>query len=243
MRRRFRGCRGGAKSAIAAAILAALAGGCRTASPPVGSYDSLAVLAPGAGRSHEIRGWQQREQGGAREATAYAAGPQTAAGVERPGLEDQRVGDLRTSYDEFRAERRRSLARDVATWIQTEARSHYVDDGPVDHWATFEETLERNGDDCDGLELLTSHFLRELGFPEDEVFRAIVFRQTDGQHHMVTLWFEDREDPWVIDPTGAMTTGMPRMSEIPGWVPLRVFSESVAFTVRERPRVPTVTPR
>lgn len=175
--------------------------------------------------------------------TAHAAGPQTAAGVERPGLEDERMGDLRTSYDEFRAERRRSLARDVATWIQTETRYHYVDDGPVDRWATFEETLERNGDDCDGLELLTSHFLRELGFPEDEVFRAIVFRKTDGQHHMVTLWFEDREDPWVIDPTGAMTSGMPRMSEIPGWVPLRVFSESLAFTVRERPLVPTVTAR
>ena len=51
---------------------------------------------------------------------------------------------------------------------------------------------------------------------EDEVYRAIVFRRSDGQHHMVTFWFEHPDDPWVIDPTGAMTSGMPRMSEMPG---------------------------
>ena len=50
---------------------------------------------------------------------------------------------------------------------------------------------------------------------------------------MVTLWFEDRNDPWVIDPTGAMSSGMRRMSSIPGWVPLKVFSDSEEFTVRK----------
>ena len=118
--------------------------------------------------------------------------------------------------------------------IQSEARRHYVADGPVDHWATLEETLRSNGDDCDGLELLTFNFLREIGFPADEVFRAIVVRRGDGQHHMVTLWFEDPSDPWVIDPTGAMTSGMPRMSEVPEWVPLRVFSREENFAVRDR---------
>jgi hypothetical protein len=49
---------------------------------------------------------------------------------------------------------------------------------------------------------------------------------------MVTLWFEERADPWVIDPTGAMTSGMPRMSEIPDWVPIKLFSETENFTVR-----------
>jgi hypothetical protein len=28
-----------------------------------------------------------------------------------------------------------------------------------------------------------------------------------------------------------MTTGMPRMSEVPGWVPLKVFSEDRDFSV------------
>jgi hypothetical protein len=76
------------------------------------------------------------------------------------------------------------------------------------------------------------NFLRDLGFDKSEVYRAIVFRASDQQHHMVTLWFEDPEDPWVIDPTGAMTAGMPRMSELPDWTPLKVFSYDEDFTVR-----------
>ena len=48
---------------------------------------------------------------------------------------------------------------------------------------------------------------------------------------MVTLWFEDRNDPWVIDPTGAMSRGMQRMSDLPAWVPLKVFSDTVEYTV------------
>jgi hypothetical protein len=36
----------------------------------------------------------------------------------------------------------------------------------------------------------------------------------------------------VIDPTGAMTSGLPRMSEVPGWVPLKIFTETRDFTVR-----------
>ena len=98
--------------------------------------------------------------------------------------------------------------------------------------STLEETLERGGDDCDGLELLVNQALRDLGFSQDEVFRAIVYRPSDGQHHMVTFWFEERNDPWVIDPTGAMTAGMPRMSDLPEWRPLKVFSEQREFTVR-----------
>ena len=53
---------------------------------------------------------------------------------------------------------------------------------------------------------------------------------------MVTFWFEDADDPWVIDPTGAMTSGMPRMSELPGWEPIKVFSEKRDFDVV--PRLP-----
>ena len=57
-------------------------------------------------------------------------------------------------------------------------------------------------------------------------------RDRDRANHMVTLWCEDRDDPWVIDPTGAMTTGMPRMSELPNWVPLKVFGETAVYTVK-----------
>ena len=233
----------GAAIAIAAALALSLSGGCRTLLPPPGAYDYFGTPAVDDAWSLKIRGWQARERTGLPGTEAPEPAPaRTDAGLEHPGLERGKVGDLRAKYDSFRTERRRDLAREVAEWIQNEARAHYVADGPVDHWATFAETFVTNGDDCDGLELLTFHFLRELGFSKDEVFRAIVVRRSDGQHHMVTLWFESPDDPWVIDPTGAMTTGMPRMSDVPGWVPLKVFSDSRDFTVRERMLLTAATP-
>ena len=190
--------------------------------------------------SPKIEGWQRRERFDASLLTPLGSGPAVeSAGYS--GANDQlppdqtAEGGLRAKYFNFRAERRRALAQDVARWIQTEAKQHYREDGAIDHWATLEETLARGGDDCDGLELLTFHALRDLGFSESEVYRAIVVRPSDGQHHMVTLWFESPDDPWVIDPTGAMALGMPRMSELADWVPIKVFSERLEYTVRNRP--------
>ncbi len=189
--------------------------------------------------SAKIKGWQRRERFDAALVQPLESGPAvesagySAANEELPS--DQAAeGGLRAKYFEFRAERRRALAREVAAWVQSEAKLHYREDGAVDHWATLEETLARGGDHCDGLELLAFHALRDLGFASNAVYRAIVVRPSDGQHHMVTLWFEDSEDPWVIDPTGAMTLGMPRMSELEAWVPIKIFSEDLEYTVRGR---------
>ncbi len=189
--------------------------------------------------SPKIEGWQRRERFDAALMTPLESGPAVKSAGDSAANEilpdDQATeSGLRAKYFDFRAERRRALARDVASWIQSEAKEHYRDDGAVDHWATLEETLARGGDDCDGLELLAFHALRDLGFSATEVYRAIVVRPSDGQHHMVTLWFESPEDPWVIDPTGAMTLGMPHMSDLPSWVPIKVFSESLEYTVRTR---------
>jgi predicted transglutaminase-like cysteine proteinase len=193
--------------------------------------------APQDAWSPKIRGWQRRERFDAQLTAPLESGPAVESaghGAADEALpDDQSAGtSLRAKYFAFRAERKRALAREVAAWIQAEARQHYREDGAIDHWATLEETLARGGDDCDGLELLAFHALRDLGFAESEVYRSIVVRPSDGQHHMVTLWFEDADDPWVIDPTGAMTLGMPRMSELGDWVPIKVFSESLEYTVR-----------
>ena len=147
--------------------------------------------------------------------------------VATPGLDES----LRQKYRAFQSEWRRAMVRDLFDWIQLQAQEHYFPDGVVDHWATLEETLERNGDDCDGLELLVYDTLLSLGFDKSEVFRAVVYRPADLQHHMVTLWFEDENDPWVIDPTGAMTERLVRMSELPDWVPLKLFGFHAEFTV------------
>lgn len=182
----------------------------------------------------KIRGWQARERADmdVHRLTESAPSSVSGAAVGTPLYRRGGASELRRDYDRFRADRKRDLARDAARWVQKQARLHYVEDGPVDHWATTQETLRRGAEDCDGLELLVYQFLREHGFSDDEVYRAILYRPRDGQHHMVTLWFEDRDDPWVIDPTGAMTSGMPRMSQVPGWVPLKVFGERREYTVR-----------
>ncbi|HEY5658441.1 MAG TPA: hypothetical protein VIY27_11700 [Myxococcota bacterium] len=218
----------GRRRATVLLVLAALAlgGGCRSTLASLPQYRYFARPSTDDAWSSKIRNWQERER---RSALGEAPASVAHAGKRAPGSQD--AGDLRAKYDLFRAERKRALAREVAAWIQGQAQAHYVADGPIDHWATLEETFRSNGDDCDGLELLAFNFLRDLGFPPEEVFRAIVVRRSDGQHHMVTLWFEDPEDPWIIDPTGAMTLGMPRMSEVPEWMPLKLFTESRDYTV------------
>jgi len=194
-------------------------------------YDYFAAPPPSDAWTPKIAGWQSRER--ALPDTDRLRAPASVSGSGQTQSDARSDASLRAKYFSFRAERKREMARETAEWIQREAKKHYLADGPIDHWATLEETLARNGDDCDGLELLVYHILRDLGFREDEVFRAIVFRPSDGQHHMVTLWFETADDPWVIDPTGAMTGGMPHMSEVPEWAPLKVFSETEEFTVEQ----------
>jgi len=221
--------------ALAFPIALALSGvGCATAAQPdTAHYRYFSAPSARDAWSPKIAGWQRRalREEAAQEATPLPAVSEAAAGETFVASTDQ-APDLRAKYLTFRADRKRALAREVASWVQSQAPIHYVEDGVIDHWATLEETLASNGDDCDGLELLTFHALRDLGFGSDEVFRAVIFRPDDGQHHMVTLWFEDTNDPWVIDPTGAMTLGMPRMSEFPGWVPLKLFTDRVEFTVQ-----------
>jgi len=214
-------------------LLLGLGWGCANTPLRAPAYDYFSQPDPDDPWSRKIGRWQKRER--------FDRGDEgfgTLASVAESGGEDGEDSavpeQLQDKYEAFRAERKRALAREVAQWIQDQAQQHYVPDGPIDRWATLPETLRRNGDDCDGLELLTFHLLRDLGFEDNEVYRAIIYRRSDGQHHMVTLWFENPEDPWVIDPTGAMTTGMPRMSEVPAWVPLKVFSDDEDFTVERQ---------
>lgn len=244
--------RNGIASSITAGFLLGLAitlgAGCTGMIKAPVSYDYFQTPDSADAWSPKISGWQRREHAddGSVFAKPSAGDSNTdARAVASDWTSDSAPGSanaeflpddgLRGKYFTFRSDRRREIARELASWIQSQARAHYVADGPIDHWATLEETLRGNGDDCDGLELLVYHALRDLGFAPNEVYRAIVYRPSDGQHHMVTLWFEDRFDPWVIDPTGAMTSGMPRMSSMTEWVPLKLFSEDVEFSVRRQP--------
>jgi hypothetical protein len=216
------------------ALVCAATLGCALTGLGPRSYQFFAPPAAGDPWSGKIRGWQARERAlGDTERLAEAPASVSGRGDEKTAAPEE--GHLRAKYFAFRRAQKREMAEGIARWIQHEARSHYQPDGAIDHWATLSETLDKNGEDCDGLELLVFHFLRDLGFRDDEVFRAIVMRPSDGQHHMVTLWFDSPDDPFVIDPTGAMTSGMPRLSEVPGWVPLKLFTDEVEFTARRVP--------
>ena len=144
--------------------------------------------------------------------------------------------DLRkafSGFDALPADEKRRLAKKINTWSQREARRHYriedERDPRKDNWPTFDELLANNGDDCDGLDLIVYGLLLDFGFDPDRVYRAIVKRNRDRGNHMITLWFEDPHDPWVLDATGAMTFTMVRFSETEGWTPITVFNERVQF--------------
>jgi hypothetical protein len=220
---------GGSAAVIAVAALLMLCGGCLGIALGPPAYRYFAAPRPNDAWSRKIAQWQQRERDGRVEIELNA--PASVAGSGEDVATAAGREELRAKFEAFLAEQRREQAREVAAWIQDVSQTHYIADGPIDRWATLEETFRRNGDDCDGLELLTFNLLRSLGFGENRVYRAIVFRRSDGQHHMVTFWFENPDDPWVIDPTGAMTTGMPHMSEMQGWQPIKVFSEDRDFDV------------
>ena len=66
------------------------------------------------------------------------------------------------------------------------------------------------------------------------MYRAIVRRDSNLKNHMVTLWFEDPADPWVIDATGAMVLEMSRFSSVNGWTPTKMFNETEQYKVVQR---------
>jgi hypothetical protein len=174
----------------------------------------------------KVENWQTREQQDRpNEALASAEGIQEAG---------PKSGLLRVKMGRWTAEERLSMAERIAGWAQEEARRHYRFDPPTDYqddpWPTTKDLLDQNGDDCDGLDLITYKLMRSFGYPREELFRAIVKRQRDGANHMVTLWFEDPEDPWVVDATGAVTMKVRRFSQLPGWTPTKVFNEDIQFT-------------
>jgi hypothetical protein len=151
----------------------------------------------------------------------------------RRGDEPRRDTELAAEYDRFARELRHRIAAETVAWVQGESRRYYRPDGERDHWATLGEVIENGGDDCDGLDLLTFETLRRLGFGESEIFRAILVERGTGQHHMVTLWFEngEREDPFVLDPTAVVTAGMVRLSAVPTWEAIELFDETAHFRV------------
>src|SRR5690606_11066612 len=138
--------------AVAGAALCLLLGCARL--PALGETGHVWFAPPAADDpwSPRIARWQARER--AKPVAEVLSGPSgVAAGPETSGGTGEER--LREKFLRFRAEHRRAIARELATWLQEQAKIHYIPDGAVDRWATLAETLARDGDDCDGLELLS----------------------------------------------------------------------------------------
>lgn len=175
----------------------------------------------------KIEDWQRREQ---------RHRPETALA----SIETQRAKPksmlLRVKMGRWETRERLAMARRVAEWTQGVARRHYRHDPPTDAasdpWPTTKDLLDQNGDDCDGLDLIAYELLLQFGFPHEALYRAIVKRDRDGENHMVTLWFDRADDPWVIDATGAVSLAVRRFSRLEGWTPTALFNERDQFTPR-----------
>ena len=212
MLRRF-----GFKLGIAILSSAVLSCAHGTAALPPVSLNFFVPSPPDNPWQHKIQNWQARHH----------------LDPIRRGEAPRRESELADAYARFEREMRRRVAAETVAWVQEHSRRYYRPDGDRDHWATLGEVIENGGDDCDGLDLLTFQTLRRLGFGPKEIFRAIVVDQDSGQHHMVTLWFdgEAREDPYLLDPTGVVTSELVRLSAVPNWEPIELFDEMAHFRV------------
>lgn len=176
----------------------------------------------------KVAEWQGRMQ---QEGTRLPASDRSIRRAEQSGK-------LLEAMGAFRDETRVGVAKQVTDWSQRIARRYYKwdpasNDPTYDHWPTVGQLLANNGDDCDGLDLIAYQMLREFGFPPDRVFRAILTRDRDKANHMVTLWFEDAKDPWILDATGAVTFEMRRFSQLEGWTPTKVFNDRAQYLAIE----------
>jgi hypothetical protein len=214
---------------IALAAFLALAAGCAKPPRPEVSYRFFVGAEPGDVWYEKVRDWQAREVAG------------NPAELRRRAEPDARSGLLREKFRAFADAEKRRLAERFVEWAQDQAMQHYRFDERLDlagdDWPTTKDLFEKNGDDCDGIDLIAYNLLLDLGFPEAQVFRAVIRRDHDGEFHMVTLWFEDPDDPWVIDATGAMTLKMRRLSKLPGWTPAVIFNASGHYTVRRLEKI------
>lgn len=210
---------------LATAASALLLVSCATRSVSSVSLNFFAPAPPSDPWNYKVSEWQSRHH--------------LDRGDERPGGVRSELGrryeQLTRDLEERRAQDRRRLVADLVGWVQAQSNEYYRPDGKEDHWATVGQVIDQGGDDCDGLDLLGFVLLRRLGFDRDEIYRAIIVERGTGQHHMVTLWFEDRSDPYVLDPTGVVHKGLARLSEIQGWDPIELFDEASHFRVEISP--------
>ena len=216
-------------------VVGCLAAGCATRRPPnEPAFEFFADATPADDPWFEkVAEWQSRARSDNAKATQLVLPDDLSefATAARSKI-------LSVKMAGFASEEKRQLAMRINTWAQVQSHEFYQreqDEDPADdHWPTFRELLANNGDDCDGLDLIPYHLMLEFGYPAEAMFRAVVRRDSNRNNHMVTLWFENPTDPWVLDATGAMVLEMTLFSHTSGWTPTKMFNEQVQYKVVRR---------
>ncbi len=227
--------RGKASGALLLAITALTSFSCATSFGDRSSYVFFGEMDPESDVWQEkVEAWQNQSR------IDRTASPGHLLLESDAPLPEGKEIPLSMKIAEFASDEQRVIAKRINTWSQRQAFWHYKPednkDFDGDHWPTYRELLEKNGDDCDGLDLMSYELLGSFGFDPNTVFRAIVRRDSDRANHMVTLWFEKPDDPWVLDATRAMVRDMTLFSEIKGWTPTVMFNQTQQFSVFEAQR-------
>ena len=129
--------------------------GCASRPKTWTTYKFFVDAEPGDVWFDKVRDWQVREVEG------------RATDAERRAHGADATGSLRTSFLKFAGEERRKLAQRFVAWAQEQAMIYYRFDAQQnlagDEWPTSHDLFEQNGDDCDGLDLISYNLLLELG--------------------------------------------------------------------------------
>jgi predicted transglutaminase-like cysteine proteinase len=213
-------------------LLALMSQGCASVSSPR-SFEFFVEATPeNQPWFGKIQDWRERNNADPNSSVGLA--PQVLSGEL---AELNPPPPLWPQINQFSREHQLELARSISAWSQHWAFRHYKKDVDEsvdnDHWPTFSELLEKDGDDCDGLSLLNYEMLLLFGFNRDEVYRALVRRDSDGVNHMVVLWFKSETDPWVIDITRAASPTMEPISKMRGWQPVAMFNRDGLYNIIE----------
>jgi|GEM_PF-1717552 hypothetical protein len=90
--------------------------------------------------------------------------------------------------------------------------------GQSDDWETLSEVILENGDDCDGLAMLSRQLMIDAGIPKEELFfQAFISSKQDVDlGHAVISWVDPAHphDPLIIDSTSYISKWPYRLSAI-----------------------------
>lgn len=107
-----------------------------------------------------------------------------------------------------------------------------------DYWATVREMItdpetQRLMDDCDGFTGIKYDKMKEAGCPVGELSWIICLYTPNQTGHMVCAWWEDPDDPWVMDIPG-VELSVWKLSERSDLRPLYAFNENSMFEIRQK---------